>query len=310
MTSDQRLAAALSPPAPDVIELVGLTAFGHHGVLEHERIDGQEFGADLRLHVDNAAAARSDALERTVNYAAVADAVVEEIQAGPYRLIETLADRIAHRVLRDQVLVRRLDVTVHKPSAPIPHHFTDVRLHLVRDGAPVPVALALGSNLGPREQHLERALDLLHAAEGVEITWTAPVVETDPVGGIAQDAFLNTVVGLTSRRGPWGLLDLTQAIEADARRVRELRWGPRTLDVDVVLYGDLQQDDPDLTLPHPRAHERAFVLAPWHAARPDAVLLGHGPIADLLADTPDRAGVRPGPPVDGFGEPAGGTPQP
>ncbi|UQN31073.1 2-amino-4-hydroxy-6-hydroxymethyldihydropteridine diphosphokinase [Brachybacterium kimchii] len=295
------LARALHPGPPDAIELIGLRARGHHGVLEHERRDGQDFLVDLRMDVDTAPAGRADALGRTVNYAEVADSAVAEIEGGPHQLIETLAARIAGRILAEQILVRRIEVTLHKPSAPIPHPFSDVRVRIERSAAATPAVLALGSNLGAREQHLSRALALLRAADGIEIDWTAPVVETDPVGDVAQDAFLNTVVGIRSERGPWRLLDLAHALEEDARRVREVRWGPRTLDVDLIAYGDLVQDDEELTLPHPRAHERAFVLAPWHAARPASELPGHGPIGPLLARAEDRDGVRPGPALGGFG---------
>ncbi|MBK0332980.1 2-amino-4-hydroxy-6-hydroxymethyldihydropteridine diphosphokinase [Brachybacterium sp. MASK1Z-5] len=295
------LARALHPGPPDAIELIGLRARGHHGVLEHERRDGQDFLVDLRMDVDTAPAGRADALGRTVNYAEVADSAVAEIEGGPHQLIETLAARIAGRILSEQILVRRIEVTLHKPSAPIPHPFSDVRVRIERSAPATPAVLALGTNLGAREKHLSRALGLLRAADGIEIDWTAPVVETDPVGGVAQDAFLNTVVGIRSERGPWRLLDLAHALEEDARRVREVRWGPRTLDVDLIAYGDLVQDDEELTLPHPRAHERAFVLAPWHAARPAAELPGHGPIGPLLARAEDRDGVRPGPALGGFG---------
>lgn len=295
------LGRALHPGPPDAIELIGLRARGHHGVLAHERRDGQDFLVDLRMDVDTAPAGRADALGRTVNYAEVADSAVAEIEGGPHQLIETLAARIAERILAEQILVRRIEVTIHKPSAPIPHPFADVRVRIERSAPATPAVLALGTNLGAREQHLSRALALLRAADGIEIEWTAPVVETDPVGGVEQDAFLNTVVGVRSERGPWRLLDLAHALEEDAQRVREVRWGPRTLDVDLIAFGDLLQDDPELTLPHPRAHERAFVLAPWHAVRPDAELPGHGPIGPLLAGAEDRDGVRPGPALGGFG---------
>ncbi|PWH06935.1 dihydroneopterin aldolase [Brachybacterium endophyticum] len=297
----RELAAALRPEPTDRIELIGLRARGHHGVLETERREGQDFLVDLTMEVDTAPAARTDALGRTVNYAQVADAAVAEIEGGPHQLIETLASRIAERVLTEQILVRRIEVMLHKPSAPIPHPFGDVRVRIGRRAGPVPAVLALGSNLGDREEHLTRALELLRAAEGIEVAWTGPVVETDPVGGVDQGAFLNTTIGVLSDRGPWQLLELAHALERDARRVRAVRWGPRTLDVDVITYGDLVQDDEELTLPHPRARKRAFVLAPWQAARPEAMLPGHGPIAALLEAAPDRDGVRPGPHVPGFG---------
>lgn len=287
--------------ALDVIELVGVTARGHHGVLDREKIDGQEFAVDVRMHADIGPAAAADALARTVDYAAVADTVVEEIATGSHDLLETLADRIARRILSEHVLVRRLQLTVHKPSAPIPHPFADVRLHVDRAADPVDAVLALGTNLGDRDAHLRRALQLLEQGPGVQLRWTGPVLETDPVGGVDQDPFLNTAVGVRTDLGPWQLLELAHRLEAAAHRERQVRWGPRTLDVDVITYGELIQDDADLTLPHPRAHQRAFVLAPWSAAEPGATVPTRGRVRELLAGAPDRDGVRPGPGVDGFG---------
>lgn len=276
----------------DRICLTGLTVHGHHGVLAQEKRDGHDFVIDVALEIDTAPAARDDALGRTVNYAEVAHAVADVVAGGSLDLIETLAQRVADAVLASQVLVRAVEVTVHKPTAPIDLPFADVSVAIRREAAPVEAVLALGSNLGDRAARLERAADLLAEAEGVEIAWRAPLVETDPVGGVAQDDFANTVLGLRTTLGPWELLDLAHRIEADAHRERTVRWGPRTLDVDVITWGALAQDDPDLTLPHPRAHERAFVLAPWSAARPDDVLAGRGRVADLLAAAPDREGVR------------------
>jgi dihydroneopterin aldolase/2-amino-4-hydroxy-6-hydroxymethyldihydropteridine diphosphokinase len=291
----------LGTPARDHIDLVGVRAWGHHGVLPHETEAGQEFTADVRLWLDTRPAAAADALGRTVNYAEVADVIVQGIHSGPHLLIETLANQLASQVLASPVLVRRVELTVHKPSAPIPHPFADVAVRVVRDAAPTTAVLALGTNIGDREDHLRRALDLLEAADGVDVIATGPVIETDPVGGVEQAAFLNSVVCVRTTRGPWELLELAHVLEADARRVREIRWGPRTLDVDVLTFGDLVQDDPDLTLPHPRVHERAFALAPWDRMDPSARVPGHGAVADLLMRAPDREGVRPGPEVGGFG---------
>lgn len=277
----------------DRISLTGLTVHGRHGVLAQEKRDGHDFVIDAALEIDTAPAARDDALGRTVNYAEVAHTVADVVADGSLDLIETLAQRIADAVLASQMLVRAVEVTVHKPTAPIDLPFADVAVAIRREAAPVEAVLALGSNLGDRAARLERAAGLLAATEGVEIAWRAPLVETDPVGGVAQEDFANTVLGLRTTLGPWELLDLAHRIEADAHRERTVRWGPRTLDVDVITWGALAQDDPDLTLPHPRAHERAFVLAPWSAVRPDDVLPGHGRVADLLAAAPDRDGVRP-----------------
>ena len=151
--------------------------------------------------------------------------------------------------------------------------------------------LALGSNLGDRLGHLQAALDLL--AADVRVVAVSPVYETDPVGGPDQEAYLNAVVVVDGPE-PRDLLALGHRVEAARDRVRRERWGPRTLDVDLVASGDTVLDDPGCTVPHPRAAERAFVLVPWRDVEPDGVLPGAGGVADLLdrlgADA--RAGVR------------------
>ena len=134
--------------------------------------------------------------------------------------------------------------------------------------------LALGSNLGDRAAHLQFAVDALAATPGVAVTALSRVYETAPVGGPPQDAFLNAVVALDTDLEPHALLACAQRIEADAHRVRVERWGPRTLDVDLLLYDDLRLDDPDLTVPHPRMGERGFVLAPLRDVAPGRVAAG------------------------------------
>ena len=131
--------------------------------------------------------------------------------------------------------------------------------------------LALGSNLGDRLAHLRSAVDALAAAGSVRIVALSRVYETAPVGGPPQEAFLNAVVGITTDLEPHRLLDLAQRLERSAARERTERWGPRTLDVDVLLYDDLELDTPDLTIPHPRMWERGFVLAPLRDVAPDLV---------------------------------------
>src|SRR5699024_7273636 len=125
-----------------------------------------------------------------------------------------------------------------------------------------------------------------------------------PVGGPAeQGAFLNSVIGVRTALGPFALLETAHRAERAARRERLVRWGPRTLDVAVITYGDWTSRDETLTGPHPRAPLRAFVLAPWRAARPDPQLPGPGPRPPRLAAAADRGGLRPGPEVEGYGSP-------
>jgi 2-amino-4-hydroxy-6-hydroxymethyldihydropteridine diphosphokinase len=151
------------------------------------------------------------------------------------------------------------------------------------------IVLALGSNLGDPLASLQRGIDVLCAS--LTCTAVSSVYQTAPVGGPPQDDYLNAVLLARSALSARQILDRAQAAETALHRVRDERWGPRTLDVDVIACGEERSDDPELTLPHPRAHERAFVLVPWLEVAPDAVLPGHGPVAGLLAAV-GTAGVR------------------
>jgi 2-amino-4-hydroxy-6-hydroxymethyldihydropteridine diphosphokinase len=151
--------------------------------------------------------------------------------------------------------------------------------------------LALGSNLGDRQDILQGGVDAIAGIEGVRLTGVSPGYETVPVGGPPQPDYLNAVVLAELTIPSRELLGRLHEVEAAFDRVRLVRWGPRTLDIDIITVADEHCDDPEITLPHPRAHERAFVLAPWHDVDPDAVLPGWGPVADLLAHA-DQAGIR------------------
>jgi 2-amino-4-hydroxy-6-hydroxymethyldihydropteridine diphosphokinase len=131
--------------------------------------------------------------------------------------------------------------------------------------------LALGSNLGDRLTYLQGAVNALDASGGVGVVAVSRVYETEPVGGPAQGAYYNAVVAIETSLDVHSLLRLVQRLEADAARVREEHWGPRTLDVDILLFGDATIDEPDLTVPHPRMWERGFVLAPLRDVAPGLV---------------------------------------
>jgi 2-amino-4-hydroxy-6-hydroxymethyldihydropteridine diphosphokinase len=139
--------------------------------------------------------------------------------------------------------------------------------------------VSLGSNLGDRAAHLRAALALLAARFAV--VGVSPVYETAPVGMVDQPAFLNCVA-LLATGSPEDVLAAAHDAEEMRGRLRSRRWGPRTLDIDVVSVDALTSADPRLTLPHPRAHERAFVLLPWLDVDPDAELVGHGPVRTLV----------------------------
>lgn len=155
--------------------------------------------------------------------------------------------------------------------------------------------LGLGSNLGDRLATLQAAVDHLAARAGIDVDASSRVYETAPVGGPEQPDYLNAVLGIRTTLSPRELLSACQRVEEDLGRVRDVRWGPRTIDVDVLTFDDQTIDEPDLQVPHPRMHERAFVLLPLLELDGDPPLPG-GRRIDLLRLPGDVLGVRPAQP--------------
>ncbi len=141
--------------------------------------------------------------------------------------------------------------------------------------------IALGSNLGDRQSILTHAIDSIKLI--AEVIAVSSLYDTNPVGGPDQPNYLNGVVIVNSEKLPEELLKLLQEIENSAGRTREIKWGARTLDLDLISAGEIHIDTEFLTLPHPRAHERAFVLQPWIEIEPGGAIVGRGQITDLLA---------------------------
>jgi 2-amino-4-hydroxy-6-hydroxymethyldihydropteridine diphosphokinase len=143
--------------------------------------------------------------------------------------------------------------------------------------------VGLGANLGPREVTLLRAVDLLASADGVEVVSVSRLRDTEPVGVVGQPQFLNGAVALDTSLSARDLLALLLAVERELGRVRAERWGPRTVDLDLLVYGDEVVDEPGLRVPHPRLRERRFALEPLAELDPDLVIPGLGRVADALA---------------------------
>lgn len=302
----------------DRIHLTGLAVHACHGVLDFEKTIPQPFVVDLALEVDLRPAGESDDLAASLSYAEVAERVIEVCSGPPVDLIETLAERIAAVCLEWQV-VEAVDVRVHKPQAPAGVPFTSSVSPLAGPGVSVrrererQAVIALGTNLGRRVATLRGAVDLLRRVDGLDVVTVSPLVETDPVGGVEQPDFLNAVVLARTRlTGPHLMCELHR-IEASFGRTRDVRWGARTLDLDLVQLGTPGEADEvrcggdraaaavdpsaELALPHPRAHERAFVMVPWREAAPWArVRTPNGVVGiDDVVGQLDCTGVRPGP---------------
>ncbi|QQS01477.1 MAG: 2-amino-4-hydroxy-6-hydroxymethyldihydropteridine diphosphokinase [Austwickia sp.] len=268
----------------DIISLRGLAVEACHGVLAPEKTEPQPFLIDIDLAVDLSRAGRSDDLADTVSYADIAGRAAAVVAGPSVDLIETLAQRVAEACLAASELVEAASVTVHKPRAPIEEPFADVAVTR-RVARAATAVVGLGANLSDPAGRLADAVRRIAALDGVQAGTLSPLVETDPVGGPpGQPAYLNAVLVVQTRLAPRTLLGRLQDIEALHGRTRDVRWGPRTLDLDLISYvdprqgGEVRSDDPELTLPHPRAAERAFVQVPWamaDASRP-AVALGDG----------------------------------
>ena len=305
----------------DRIAVEGIRVSGNHGVFESERETGQLFLADVVAHVSTREAAAHDDLSQTVNYSDIADKVAAVLGGDPSSLIEAVAERAASAVLKMEG-VFCVDIRIHKPQAPLHVEFKDVTVtirrehgHEVPDAAKrigssagmsddpldlevqapmrdhfdqrpasvVPVLIALGGNVGPVEATLRTAVDALSKITGVEVISTSPLVSSAAVGGPPQPDYLNAVVRIHTILSPRELLGACQGIEMVHGRERHEINGPRTLDIDIIDYGGGEGSAPDITLPHPRARDRAFVLVPWVLMEPHGVLPGLGPIAPAAA---------------------------
>jgi dihydroneopterin aldolase/2-amino-4-hydroxy-6-hydroxymethyldihydropteridine diphosphokinase len=277
----------------DTMRLVGIEAWAHHGVFAQERRDGQLFRLDVTWWQDLGPAGATDDLARTTDYGQLAGEVVRLVQGQPVDLIETLADQVGRGLLQ-RFGMDYVQVTVHKPDAPLPVGVQDVALTaavLPRARPPRPVVLSLGSNLEPRVDYLQFGVAALASTAGLDRPRVSPVYQTAPHGVEGQPDYLNAVLVADTAWSAPALWRRCADIEAAARRSRQVEHGPRTLDIDLIALGTEVWDLPEVTIPHPRAAGRRFVLLPWLDLDPGAELGGVA-VAQLAAQVGDQV-VRP-----------------
>jgi dihydroneopterin aldolase/2-amino-4-hydroxy-6-hydroxymethyldihydropteridine diphosphokinase len=259
------------PSTTDRIEINGLVVTTVVGALPHERELAQPVRIDLSLHVDLRDAGRTDELGDTANYGEVTQRVADVVRESKDVLLERLAERVAEIAVGFD-RVEGVEVTVTKVRPPVPEQVETTAVRIQRRRADFDQStrtshtaiVALGSNLGDREHYLRLAVGHLG-----EVVAMSKVFETDPMGPQGQGAYLNMVVVVRTWLDPYGFIRRCQHIEASALRQRVVRWGARTLDVDLLFYDDVVIDDPDLTVPHPGIAERRFVLAPLSEVAPE-----------------------------------------
>lgn len=244
----------------DKITIKNLEVFARHGVYPEETALGQKFLVDAVLFLDTKKAGKTDALWDSVSYGDVARLIKEEMTGQNYKLLERAAWRLAKSILLHFPMIRRTEIEVKKPWAPLLMHLDYTSVQIERGWHKV--YIGAGSNLGDRQGYIDFALSQMKNQEEIRNIKAAPVIETEPYGYLDQDLFLNTVIEAETLFDPEELLHFLQNVEQKAGRERKIHWGPRTLDLDILLYDDLITEDEFLVLPHPEMERRMFVLEP------------------------------------------------
>ena len=250
----------------DHIQIKELEVFANHGVLKQENELGQKFVVSVDLTVDTSKAAESDDIEDAVNYVEVAELIHSETKRNTFQLIEHLAGHLAEQILLTFPLVKSLSLRIDKPWAPIRLPLKTVSVEIQRGWHTV--CLGIGSNMGDKHANLDRALEILAADEHNQLVKVSDYIVTEPVGGVEQDDFLNGAVVMQTLYTPQQILDQIGVIEKKLDRVRTIRWGPRTIDVDILLYDDEVVVEENLIIPHPEMCNRRFVLEPLDQIAP------------------------------------------
>lgn len=244
----------------DKIVIKNLNIFAYHGVFEEEKKNGQLFRISAELRLSLRKAAQQDDLRLAVNYADVCELIQEVTTREKCDLIETVAENIAAEILMKYKTVQGVRVKVSKPDAPIDMTFEDVAVVVDRERHTA--LLGLGSNLGDREQYLKTAVDQLSKDDYIKVKKVSSYIETEPYGPVDQPDFLNAAVLVETLYTAEELLMVTSDIEQDAKRERIIHWGPRTLDIDILLFDNEIISTERLTVPHKEMHLRDFVLRP------------------------------------------------
>jgi dihydroneopterin aldolase/2-amino-4-hydroxy-6-hydroxymethyldihydropteridine diphosphokinase len=252
--------------ARDEIRIENLEVFAHHGVYEQETKDGQTFYVNMTLYTDTRKAGKADDLSLSTDYGAVCQFVTKWMQEHTCLLLETVAERMAEAVLTSFPLVDSLDVEIRKPEAPIPLPFGCVSVKIHRGWHDV--YLSIGSNLGERKEYLDGAVKALDACPQIQVKKVSSYVETKAYGLTDQPDFLNGALWIRTLLSPEELLCKLHEIEAAAHRERVLRWGPRTLDLDILFYDRMVYESETLMIPHVDLQNRRFVLEPLSEIAP------------------------------------------
>ena len=250
----------------DCIKIIQLEVYAYHGCEEHEKINGQKFYIDANLFTDIRTPGSSDDLNDTVNYATVCHFIEKFMVDNRFDLIEAAAEQTVRALLKEFPKIRDIDFSIYKPSAPVGLPFGNMAVSIRRKWNKA--ILSIGSNIGDREGYLNSAVDRLYDDDNCRVNVVSKYLETEPYGPVEQDKFLNGCIEIETLYSPQELLKKINQIEAEAGRTREIHWGPRTLDIDIIFYEDEVIDQTDLKIPHIEMHKRLFVLEPLNQIAP------------------------------------------
>lgn len=253
----------------DKIYINNLEFIGFHGVFSEEKKLGQKFLVSLELTVDTREAGKTGDLTKSVHYGLVAQDVEKLFLEKSIDLIETCAENIAEMVLKKYELVKEVKVIVKKPWAPLQMHFENVAVEITRKWHRV--YLSLGSNIGNKRKNILEAIRKIGELENTEVVKSSTILETEPFGYLEQDNFLNTCLEVKTLMTAQEFLKEILQIELDMGRVREIKWGPRIIDIDILFYDKEIIEEDNLAVPHPWICEREFVLDPLSEIAPNYI---------------------------------------
>jgi len=250
----------------DQLIIKNLELFGFHGVNAEEKVMGQKFILDVIVTLDLSDAGETDSLDKAINYAQLCHELQKEFKHTKHNLIEKAATVLCDYILLTYPMVSHVDLTLKKPWAPIhlPIEYPAVRLNREWHYAYV----AVGANIGDKRGTIEKALSLIQQSSHSVLLKQSTLIETEPVGYLDQDNFLNGVVLVKTLLSPLKFLQFLLSLEIELKRERTIKWGPRTIDLDVIYYDNCIMSHEEMILPHPRMHERAFVLEPLNEIAP------------------------------------------
>ncbi|MCR5508059.1 MAG: 2-amino-4-hydroxy-6-hydroxymethyldihydropteridine diphosphokinase [Lachnospiraceae bacterium] len=244
----------------DCIRIRNLEIFGHHGVYSEEKRLGQKFVVCADLYLDIRPSGLSDDLKLSVNYGDVCKFMDSFMRGNTYYLIEAVAEKMAKALLVEFENVSSIRLEIKKPWAPIGLPLEEVSVVIERGWHDA--YIGLGSNMGDKKDIINEALSRMEGDDDIKVLERSSLIDTKPYGKTDQPDFLNGAVHIKTMYTPLELLKCLNEIELLSGRVREEHWGPRTLDLDILLYDDIIMDTPDLTIPHYDMKNRDFVLKP------------------------------------------------